>query len=788
MNRFLACILAVPVLSCTVYAQNGIDVGRAKAFDNRTLTLMLDRLNTQLKGLQVVDQKSLTTALGTLQGFSSQESSSSLSVQAAAPGSKAAPTPTDSTAFNTFSPPTDVKYGLNAGDLLNDQVNLTYQIFNLQMIIDRSMSDRLKGKDPKLQVVLGFDVTLDPPRDAVDSAAIVEVAVRMKDSQDPTKFSQDPVSVVALMPQEHTYNAAALRTKSSAFGGSAVAQIATVAYSSRRRSQTYFLYRDSDTVAFERSLGVRTSQSSSKKGKDGADPSPETRFGWQFRPVLGRRSVSPGSRQMFAVLALPATDKPDDSRKSECLDIQVTTHWRKYDRSTLTSSEIKQMPWWSEVRYALGLGIPFVYSPLGWGGGSRYDLEVPKMVSIQQNLSPVVEHVSWSLLGSKQLLVSVTGKNFFNDTQAALGGKVLGGSALQIKSEQALDLLVEPAEPFSGALIGRYGSAVPLINPGSASLAIGISDVRVSGVIGGVAEVNVFLVRKGGGRLTTADLPHTVDTPPRLLEPVFTFNGAVIAGPWTYTDVTGKVLATAYVSADALKSGEGMFVVTYPFSDVGLRASFPINDPNKLIEAQRLADSVLLISKLPNLIPWSTDWSAILAGNKIEAAAPCPAPAAGAPPPPAPPFCFQSKQYAFLALPAKDSSDRLLLYESKYGGTYLVTIPAKPASTQPAASTPPPINQYDSRWVKLDAKSVTKPFVKAQLDGKDVDVSTDPAGPPYNPPFNTVEVFVTRAFSEKPGTLEVNFLDDKGKVVDRATIVINCTGCQTTTDNKEAKK
>ncbi len=63
----------------------GITVGAPKAFDNRTLNLMLERLNTQLAGINVIDQKSLAQAIGAVQGSSAQDTSSSLSVQGGLP-------------------------------------------------------------------------------------------------------------------------------------------------------------------------------------------------------------------------------------------------------------------------------------------------------------------------------------------------------------------------------------------------------------------------------------------------------------------------------------------------------------------------------------------------------------------------------------------------------------------------------------------------------------------------------------------------------------------------------
>src|SRR5215831_2567131 len=62
--------------------ENGITVGHAKIFDNRTLTLMLESLSDTLHGLQVVDQDPLKKALGLLQGSQTQDVSRSFSILA----------------------------------------------------------------------------------------------------------------------------------------------------------------------------------------------------------------------------------------------------------------------------------------------------------------------------------------------------------------------------------------------------------------------------------------------------------------------------------------------------------------------------------------------------------------------------------------------------------------------------------------------------------------------------------------------------------------------------------
>ena len=58
-------------------------------------------------------------------------------------------------------------------------------------------------------------------------ARVVEITMTAKDAQ--------RLSLVSLMPQEKTYNAAALSSKSNAFGGAAVVSAFQVGFSARKR-------------------------------------------------------------------------------------------------------------------------------------------------------------------------------------------------------------------------------------------------------------------------------------------------------------------------------------------------------------------------------------------------------------------------------------------------------------------------------------------------------------------------------------------------------------------------
>ena len=128
------------------YAQNGVAVGKPKVFDNRSLTLMLQELNARLQNTIAVDQTALNKALGLTQGFERQDSLQSISVAGAIPASPASATPAVPTlsapALPTVAaaPAYAPTFGQSAGDLLADQVQLTYQIFNLRMLLERSLS------------------------------------------------------------------------------------------------------------------------------------------------------------------------------------------------------------------------------------------------------------------------------------------------------------------------------------------------------------------------------------------------------------------------------------------------------------------------------------------------------------------------------------------------------------------------------------------------------------------------------------------------------------------------
>jgi len=505
---------------------NGISIGAPKVFDNRTLTLMLNALSQTLAAQQqsYIDQKSVLAALANIQGYSQRDTSTSLNITGTPTpatslsttlntglvGASGNPLPNTSTttatrtqasvtpqapaldttpAFQGFNP----TYGSSASDLLSDQMNLTYQILSLRMILERALSDRLYPPDAhgdnqtRLQTVLGFNVTIDPPRTANDAVAVVEITLTSKED--------NPLSLVALMPQEKTYNAAALSSKSNAFGGSAAVSALQVGFSARKRSQIFYLYRDNDTLSYERMTG---------------DPN-KIVFGWMFRPVLGRRSVSPGLRQLFAILALPNNDCTKDEFNTfgdACtahLTTTVRTYWKKYDRATLTSFESRDTNRANQFWYVLSMGLarPQIFNDGKYMNEANYgDIIVRSSADYQKALQPKVAAITWRPTGAKSIIISARGNNFFSGTQVALGDKIYAeGSGLTLKSDQAFDLVttLDAIASGPGTVLGRYDNGVPLTNPSipdELKNGFEVQDATLSTAIAGLRKIEIHLRKK----------------------------------------------------------------------------------------------------------------------------------------------------------------------------------------------------------------------------------------------------------------------------------------------------
>lgn len=572
----LLCLAFSPGLS----QDNGIAVSEPKVFDNRVLLLKLEDLKRRLAAISVVDQLKLQQSLGLFQGSQTREVSRSLEVgMVPIPGASTTLKPNDRGVLaiteqtitkpeGSASAPTSpghlpapafaAPFGVDAEDALKEQIDLTYQIYSLELLLERALSDRLvstaDGSKPRLQGLLNFQVTLDPPHEAKDAAAFVEITV--EPIAGTGVLEKKTVSLVALMPQEKTYNATALSSKSNSFGGSAVLKILTVGYSEQRRGQTFYLYQDADTLTFRR----MPRSTASPIPMDNQNPI----FGWEFRPVLGRRSVSPGQKQMFAVIGLPSVDDLEGgANQPPSVRVKVKTYWRKYKKDRLTTSSEN------------------IDDPILASSEYSYTVEVPRSSSIDANLGPKLSSAKWYRTGDKSAVIVITGQNFYAGTRALLGDFTHhdAASGLVIKSSQQMQIETTQDALATGDVLlnGRYGASVPiLIDVTALPAAINRTGIHILSAVSRVEpgrKLGTLTIELIGGMDPNREhtsLPLSA-VPTEDYFPLIRFKSIAVPGPYRFrerqcsSDASKTcTLIHATISAELLTS-DGVLTVRFPF-------------------------------------------------------------------------------------------------------------------------------------------------------------------------------------------------------------------------------
>lgn len=876
------------VKSCTYDAKNaagksvpcnGISVGPPKVFDNRALTLQLQKLKKQLDQQQaqsgVIDLKSLAAALNNLQGLSQQETSTALSVtgsptpatsltstlatgnadangnplpdttntQKQTTTSSVSPSTPSFDSFATLPAGFNPTFGPSASDLLNDQVSLSYQIINLQMLLDRALSDRVYPQtatgDTRLQTVLGFNVTLDPPRTANDAVAVVEITLTPDPAGD--------VSLVALMPQEKTYNAAALSSKSNVYSGAAMAGAFQVSGGVRKRSQVFYLYKDLDTISYQRMTA------------DG-----KLVFGWMFRPVLGRRSVPPGFRQLFAVLALPAKDCVAPSASDDACAIKlmprVRTYWKKYDRNTQTGFEEDEANRARKVWYGVSLGTakPQLFYHAGYENDRNYGaVRIGSTNEYQRQLTPTVSDIEWRPTGNKTVSVSVEGNNFFTDTQVLLGDNRYSETAgnMAIKSDQSFELTstLDQVASGSGVIQGRYGLSTPLISTGprncQGACAFGVVIDKTEGPtltesMGGTRRLTVVLQALADPQklvaaktddekeklraLTLSNLPtvtnssltgrngglgYTTQTP------VLSINGTAVPFPYDIVQPieNGRQLERIQISANVsdtllTETSAAVINIAWPFYDPAKwSTSIPYSPVDAQFKVVRVSDKTVVLSRIngaafvPATVTSKHCWTLVATDKPLSfGTSDCIAsPVTPAAPkkkekidkkkteekkiedeqPVVTPISSKGKPiFSFLfTVPPKFPAKAVLIATN--GTIYRLDIPeiAEKKDTTTKITT---LQQYDSAWIDISYPASKVP-VRVETNGLSLNWRIDPPDPKAKSDAakaaktkdKTMHVEITRTQTAKPGLLDVVVFDKTQAQIAKLQVRITCTLC-----------
>ena len=445
---------------------NGIDVGEPKVYDDSLLQQMLSSAQTQLASLQVLSQTGISANFGAVTGASQAISSFALSAQAGPPLPTIATTDNGATTqvanttgtqssngvvttttapvqntTSTLAPPAAVvatptspttslpsAFGVSASDILNEQMQVTYEIANLRLLLEGPLSDRILNTSDgktfmKPRTTLGFPITISPDKRFKDAVAIVEVEVESAAAQDLSGAIEGP-SITALLPREKTYNVAAIVDHNVSISGGVATQLAGVSVGFLHSRKSYYLVKDQDTIAMT---------FVPNQGSPGGEP--RIGFMWQFRPVLGSHYVQAGMKQTFVQLSFPTDQSAGSLGK-----IHVRTYWRKYDRGTGLLGNV--------VRGSLDLGAA--------------DSPVP-VYSMNQN-TQLFSSADLEDLGNGQMLVNVPG-NFLGGTYVRVGSTILQAGSTGFTSEYGRLRFVIPTADLATKdvyVVARDGTEQPL--------------------------------------------------------------------------------------------------------------------------------------------------------------------------------------------------------------------------------------------------------------------------------------------------------------------------------------
>jgi hypothetical protein len=449
-----------------ISASNGIDVGQPKVYDDSLLQQLLNSAQAQLTSLQVLSQTGISNNFGAVTGATQQISSFALSAQGGPPLSTVANTANGATTqvatttgsqtnngvvttttnpvqntTTTLAPPAAVvatppapstslpsAFGVSASDILNEQMQVTYEIANLRLLLEGPLSDRILNTSDgktfmKPRTTLGFPITISPDKRFKDAVAVVEVEVESAAAQDLSGTVEGP-SITALLPREKTYNVAAILDHNVSIGGAVATQLAGVSVAFLRSRKSYYLVKDQDTVAMT---------FTPKQGGPGSEP--RIGFMWQFRPVLGSHYVQTGMKQTFVQLSFPT-----DQSATSLGKIHVRTYWRKYDRDTALLGDV----------VSASLNPDAANSPVP---------VYPMNQNTQQFSAADLED-----LGNGQMLVIVPG-NFLGGTYVRVGSTILQAGSTGFTSEyRGLRFVASTADLATKdvSVVARDGTEQPL--------------------------------------------------------------------------------------------------------------------------------------------------------------------------------------------------------------------------------------------------------------------------------------------------------------------------------------
>jgi hypothetical protein len=563
-------------------SSNGIYVDVPKVYDDALLQQMLGSAQSHLASLQGFDQSGLSKAIGSVTGANQQIASFGITGGVQPPviqtsygniTSPFAPPPANAPAPTTTLPSNPTP---SASDILNEQLQITSEIANLRLLLEGSLSDQIMVAQTghqetftKPRVTLGFPVVISPEQRYRNSVAIVEVLVETNSTNDASREGEPP-SITALLPQEKTYNIAAISDKSASIGLGIATATAGAAGSFLWGHKQYFIVKDQDTLASQfQPTDPEINLISSQQPLDPPINKRRLRaFAWQFRPVLGQPFVQAGVRQVFVQLAFPGPGIAPAVKSFG--SVRIRTYWRRVDPKT---------------------GVLLWIVP-----GSLSEVSRPRPIAnydLHQKWGAVAAFNSTDLedLGSGKMLVKLNGQ-LLPGSYLRIGSNIVqpgsAGAPSDLKTTRFVASISDLAT-LNTFVVSRDGTEYPLkIEPG------GINQFRVDQqhvTVTPIDDTNILL------RVPITNFITTEDTPPILLigGKVFGYSDAPIDRDCN--PAAGRCVLSVALPKDFLAANPVVSVKMLMLDENGLNQSNAAVSRTFTIYPQSLAqEKVILLS------------------------------------------------------------------------------------------------------------------------------------------------------------------------------------------------
>ena len=390
---------------------DSIFMGAPSVFDPLALESALQgAIEALQKNTSVINLDNVAAAVGKVQGSDVNQRYFTLSgnvlVPESVPATASLPAVPGAPTQIASTPPSTVNEGPLA--VFAEQLQTTSEIVNQRMQLERLISCQVTSSCPPgraTRAVIGFPISVNSDR----QDALAEVQIRVCNND---RGAGAP-KILALLPDEKTYNMSMLTNDTNQFSLAAAVRYIGIGASAGNQSQNLYLLQDTDTVALLSSVEAPRDEDADCRERPECPERPERRyrrspsdsvaFGWQFRPVFGKRTVSPGTRWVYAVLQLPRCEDDEKAEHApQSFSVAVRTCWRDFCvRNRAVGNEISG-------------------TSQGWQWANE-DVTVPCESRTDFAKEPWIKEMRWHALGDGKFRITILGDNFWPGTQVLVG-------------------------------------------------------------------------------------------------------------------------------------------------------------------------------------------------------------------------------------------------------------------------------------------------------------------------------------------------------------------------------